>query len=81
MTDSHKYTVYPVAEERINIASHGLGLLLSGAALVLLVIKASGVLQIVSVSVFAASLIALYGSSTIYHSTRRYHAASVIANR
>ena len=69
MTDSHKYTVYPVAEERINIASHGLGLLLSLAALVLLIIKASGILQIVSVTVFAASLIALYGSSTIYHST------------
>ena len=69
MTDSHKHTVYPLAEERINIASHGLGLLLSIAALVLLVLKASGTLQVISVTVFAASLIALYGSSTIYHST------------
>jgi len=66
---SHKHTTYPIAEERINIASHGLGLILSIGALVLLVVKASGTLQIVSVAVFAASMIALYGSSTLYHST------------
>jgi len=69
MTELYKYTVYPAAEERINIVSHGLGLLLSIAALVLLVLKASGALQVVSVTVFAASMIALYSSSTIYHST------------
>ncbi len=76
MTDSHKHSSYPIVEERINIISHGLGLLLSIAALIMLTVKANGMLQVVSVSVFAASLIALYGSSTIYHSTtntaRRY---------
>ncbi len=65
----HKHTTYPRAEERINIASHALGFFLSVIAIVLLTIKASDVLAIVSVSVFAASLIALYGSSTIYHGT------------
>ena len=66
---SHKHGFYPRSEERINIASHALGLLLSIVALVLLVVKASGALAVVSVAVFATSLIMLYGASTIYHST------------
>lgn len=69
MTEAHKYTTYPAAEERINVYSHGLGLILSVLALFILTAKARGMLQVVSVSVFAASMIALYGSSTIYHST------------
>ena len=69
MTDTHKHTTYPAAEERFNVYSHGLGLLLSVLALLVLTLKAQGMLQVISVSVFAASLIALYGSSTIYHST------------
>ncbi|NCF73097.1 MAG: hemolysin III family protein [Gammaproteobacteria bacterium] len=69
MNSSYKHTTYPLAEERINIASHGLGFLLSIAAIILLTIKAADALAIVSVSVFAVSLIALYGASTIYHST------------
>jgi hemolysin III len=66
---SHKHTSYPTIEERINVASHALGFLLSIAAFVLLVVKANGALQTVSVAVFASSMIALYGSSTIYHGT------------
>lgn len=69
MNSAYKYTTYPVAEERINIYSHGLGLVLSVLTFLVLIIKAQGALQIVSVSVFAASLVALYGSSTVYHST------------
>ena len=69
MPTSLKHTTYPAAEERINVYSHGLGLIGSVLALVVLTLKADGMLQIVSVVVFAASLIALYGSSTIYHST------------
>jgi hemolysin III len=69
MTSSHKHTTYPAAEERINVYSHGLGLIGSVLALLVLTVKADGMLQIVSVVVFTASLIALYGSSTIYHST------------
>ena len=69
MTTPQKHTTYPAAEERINVYSHGLGLIGSVLALLVLTVKADGMLQIVSVVVFAASLIALYGSSTIYHST------------
>jgi hemolysin III len=70
MTTHLKHSTYPAAEERINVYSHGLGLIASVIALVILTLKADGILQIVSVVVFAASLIALYGSSTIYHSTQ-----------
>ncbi len=69
MPDSHKHTTYPVIEERVNVGSHAIGLLLSIAALILLIAKGDGLIEIVSVTVFAVSMIALYGSSTIYHST------------
>ena len=69
MPTSLKHTTYPAAEERINVYSHGLGLIGSVLALVVLTLKADGMLQVISIAVFAASLIALYGSSTIYHST------------
>ncbi len=68
MTDRHKQNSYTRAEERINVFSHGLGLLLSIAALVVLCIKASSTLEIISVTVFASSMVALYAASTIYHS-------------
>ena len=63
---------YSVAEERLNISSHVIGLVLSIVALVFLVIRATqhgGVFHIVSFSVFGASLIILYAASVIYHST------------
>jgi hemolysin III len=69
MSEARKNTTYPVAEERINTYSHGFGLVLSVVALLLLAVKAQGLLELVSVTVFAASMIALYGSSTIYHGT------------
>jgi len=70
MAQSLKHSTYPVAEERINIYSHGLGLIASVIALIAMTQKASGALQFISVVVFAVSLMALYGSSTIYHSTQ-----------
>ena len=63
----HKHTTYPLWEERINIASHAFGMLLSIVALILLTIRASGALEIVSLTVFASSMIALYTASTLYH--------------
>ena len=69
MTTHLEHKTYLAAEERINVYSHALGLIASVFALFILILKANGMLQVVSVAVFAASLIALYGSSTIYHST------------
>lgn len=69
MPDRDKHSPYPRLEERINVISHGIGLALSIAALFVMTAKAGGTQQTVSVAVFAISLIALYASSTIYHST------------
>ena len=64
---------YSPLEERINIASHAAGFILSVVALLMLVRQASmfgDVWHIVSFSVFGASLLILYAVSTIYHSTK-----------
>lgn len=73
MTAPEPLKVYPPAEERINIASHAVGLLLSVAGLLLLVARAlahGDAWQLVSVSVFGISMIMLYTASTVYHSAR-----------
>jgi len=64
---------YSIAEERMNIGSHALGFVLSLVALIMLVLHAArygSVWHIVSFSVFGASLITLYASSTLYHSAK-----------
>jgi len=61
---------YPRKEEIFNVASHGLGLLLSIAALIVLVVKASlhgTVWHIVSFSIYGTSLVLLYLASTVFH--------------
>ncbi len=73
VNNGHDNSTYPAAEERINIISHALGLLLSAIATVLMVTKAAlygPAVEIVSAAVFGASLITLYASSTIYHSAK-----------
>lgn len=73
MSDLDTLKHYSPAEEKTNIISHALGLVLSMVALVLMVIRASqngNMLQLVSVSIFGLSLIALYTASTFYHSAR-----------
>ena len=68
MKDKVKY--YESKEEKLNVITHGLGLFLSIAALVLLVVYASKygtVWHITSFAIFGASLIVLYAASTLYH--------------
>ncbi len=63
---------YTPLEERINVLSHALGLVLSIFALGLLVAYASrygSLLHVISFGVFGASLVILYAASTLYHST------------
>lgn len=63
---------YSPLEESLNISSHAVGLVFSVVALVLLVMRAfnyGDVWHIVGAGVFGASLIILYASSTVYHST------------
>ncbi len=64
---------YTPLEEKTNIISHAIGLVLSIVALVLLVIRASlygHALHVVSAAIFGISLIVLYAASTFYHSAK-----------
>lgn len=61
---------YSPLEEKLNVVSHALGLLLSIIALVFLVYRAislDNIWCIISFSIFGLSLIALYAASTFYH--------------
>lgn len=68
-----KNTFYESKEERLNVITHGIGLLLSIAALVLLVVDASihgNAWHITSYAIFGTSLIVMYSASTFYHYTQ-----------
>lgn len=74
MKNKNQVQFYPPLEEKINIYSHSIGLLLSVIALVLLVTRASlygDAWHIVSFSIFGASLIILYTASTVYHRSKK----------
>jgi hemolysin III len=73
MKNIQQIQFYPPLEEKINIFSHSIGLVLSIIALTLLVTRASlhgDAWHVVSFSIFGASLIILYSASTIYHSSK-----------
>lgn len=73
MANNAEVKYYPPAEERINIASHALGLALSLVALILLVARAAiygNAWHIISFSIFGLSLVMLYTASTVYHSSK-----------
>ena len=61
---------YTLAEEIAHAITHGVGLLLSIAGLVVLIVLASlrgDAWHVVSVSVYGATLVLLYSASTFYH--------------
>ncbi len=65
---------YSRKEELLNIATHGLGLVFSIVALILLIVRAAqhgSAAYVVSFTVFGVSLVLLYGASTAYHSAKR----------
>lgn len=73
MKDIKEIKYYSPIEEEINIISHAIGLILSIVAFVLLVTHANlhgNAWHIVSFSIFGASLIILYATSTFYHSAK-----------
>lgn len=73
MGDLGKTEFYDPVEERWNVWTHGLGLVLSFAATFLLVVKAlsyNNLQMLISFSVFGFSLILLYSASTFYHRAR-----------
>jgi len=73
MSKSSTTLYYPPFEEKINIISHGIGVLLSVIALVLLIIKSNidgDAMHIFSYIVYGLSLLILYSASTIYHNSK-----------
>lgn len=63
---------YPPLEEKINIISHALGLLLSIVGFVLLLVQAysQGMAHILAAVIYGSSMIALYSASTLYHRSK-----------
>ena len=60
----------PAAEETAHVLTHAIGLMLSVAGLVVLVVLASlrgDAWHVVSASIYGTTLILLYGASTVYH--------------
>ena len=73
---------YPPGEEIVNSITHGLGVLLSLSALVILVSRAARLgttWHIVSFAIFGVTLIILYLFSTLYHSMTHRATKSVFA--
>ena len=74
MSKPSKTVFYPPLEEKINIISHGIGIILSVIAFVLLIIKynvgSGDAMQLFSYVVYGLSLIILYSASTIYHNSK-----------
>jgi len=71
-----------IGEEIFNSITHGIGILLSIAALVILIVFAAlhgDGWHIVSFTIFGVSLVLLYTSSTLYHSITNAKAKSVFA--
>ncbi|HYQ56964.1 MAG TPA: hemolysin III family protein [Draconibacterium sp.] len=65
------YRTLSIGEEIFNSITHGIGVLLSIAALVLLVVFAAikgSAWHVVSFSIFGSTMVLLYLSSTLYHS-------------
>ncbi len=68
---------YTVGEEIAHAVTHGVGLVLSIAGLVTLVVMATmrgDAWHILGCAVFGATLVLLYGASTLYHGIRHAHA-------
>jgi len=64
---------YPHLEEKTNIVSHAIGLVLSIVALGLMLFRAGmdgDVLKVVGAAIFGSSLVSLYAASTFYHSAK-----------
>ena len=73
--------VYTAGEEIVHAITHGVGLLFSLAGLGMLVVMASlhgDAWVVVGCAVFGATLVLLYGASTLYHGVRGQRAKRVL---
>ena len=73
MTKNHQKNSYSESEEIINSITHGIGLILSIAGLFILLYynnQNNDIWRSIGFSIYGVSLILLYLSSTLYHSSR-----------
>lgn len=73
--------LYTLGEEISNSITHGIGSLLSIAALVIMVVVAAihhNTIGVVTSAIFGASLIILYTMSTLYHAISNEKAKKVL---
>jgi hemolysin III len=73
MIDEKLIKTYSEKEEKLNVLTHGFGLLLSVIALFLLIVKAiksENTTIITSFIIYGLSLIILYAASTFYHAAK-----------
>jgi len=72
---------YTIGEEIVNAITHGIGIIFSIVALVLMVVYAAcygNAWQVVSVSIYGSTLIILYTASTLYHAITNVTAKKVL---
>ncbi len=58
---------YSMGEEISNAVSHGLGAILSVAALVLMLVRARGAMAVTTAALFGSAMVLLYTVSCLYH--------------
>ena len=66
MSEAH----YSAPEERLNVLTHGLGIILSVIGLIALQLKAESFIEYSTSLTFGLSLILLYSASTLYHAAK-----------
>ena len=77
-----EYRTLSIGEEIFNSITHGIGTLLSIAALVVLIVLAAlkgNVWHVVSFTIFGSTLVLLYLSSTLYHSFTKLRIKNLFA--
>lgn len=80
MTDVKKFNNQSIGEEIVNAISHGIGTILAIAGTAVLIVKSvkfGRVIDVVTSSLYGASLIILFLMSTLYHSFTNYKAKKV----
>ena len=66
-TETVQQCEYSFAEELVNAITHGIGAMLSVAALTLMIVVASDAIALTSAIVYGTSMILLFLASTLYH--------------
>lgn len=61
---------YSIEEERLNVASHALGAVFALVALVMMLINSTSVSQYVAATIYGASLLLMFLSSSFYHGVK-----------